>query len=514
VLAALRELEAELARWLAAAGVRRGDARAAAEQHRGLARELARQNPSAAAELLRTEAEAVRARDPRLAVEMLVDAAAAAVLGGSPEAGSAAARRALALAEGERASTAAAEVALGMCLLLSGEAAEGERLVRAVLQRGEAQLAGVDGALQSAVACLYWLEEYARASTLLERLIDDARATRSPSLPIWLDTAAAIDLRVGRWAAAAGRSREAARLARRLGQSFQESSAHTTLARIAALRGREEECRRHVARALALAGGNELVFVWAVSALGALELGLGRLDAAAAELERLVALGEARVRTDPPSVNALADLTEVYLRLGRRSEAAALFTSFESEALESGRAWALAVAHRCRALLGPSAAAEAEFESALALHDARPVPFERARTELCYGEWLRRARRRRHARTRLEAALATFERLGARSWAERARRELAATRGGRSRAADPGEALTAHEREVAARVAQGLTNREIAAALFVTERTVEYHLTNIYAKLGLRRRTELVGMLRNGPEGAPQRTVAPPARRP
>ncbi|MGH3070770.1 MAG: helix-turn-helix domain-containing protein, partial [Gaiellaceae bacterium] len=138
---------------------------------------------------------------------------------------------------------------------------------------------------------------------------------------------------------------------------------------------------------------------------------------------------------------------------------------------------------------------EAEFAEALRYHRRTPTPFELARTELCFGERLRRARRRRDASTYLRSALGAFVQLGAVPWAERARRELGATRGRTRPSTGPQAELTAHELRVAALVERGLRNREIAAALFVSERTVEYHLTNIYGKLGVRSRAELIRLL-------------------
>jgi DNA-binding NarL/FixJ family response regulator len=127
------------------------------------------------------------------------------------------------------------------------------------------------------------------------------------------------------------------------------------------------------------------------------------------------------------------------------------------------------------------------FDEALGEHERVEAPFERARTLLARGSVLRRVNRKRAAREALGEALGELERLGAAVWTERARRELARI-GGRSPAT--GE-LTPSERRVAELVAEGRTNREVAAALFLTERTVETHLTHVYAKLGVRSRTEL-----------------------
>jgi DNA-binding NarL/FixJ family response regulator len=135
------------------------------------------------------------------------------------------------------------------------------------------------------------------------------------------------------------------------------------------------------------------------------------------------------------------------------------------------------------------------FERALELHARVPTPFERARTELCFAESLRRAKRRAEARELLRAALATFEALGAKPWAERARAELRASGQTTRRRTTPFDSLTAQERVVATLVSQGAKNREAAATLFVSEKTVEFHLANVYRKLGVRSRVELTRAL-------------------
>ena len=136
------------------------------------------------------------------------------------------------------------------------------------------------------------------------------------------------------------------------------------------------------------------------------------------------------------------------------------------------------------------------------------MPFERARTELCYGERLRRARRRAEARGQLHAALETFERLGAQPWANRARNELRATGETARRDRTASDELTLQELQVALRVAQGATNREAAAALFLSPKTVEAHLSRIYSKLRVRSRTELAHHFANEGSQARQPTLA------
>ena len=162
--------------------------------------------------------------------------------------------------------------------------------------------------------------------------------------------------------------------------------------------------------------------------------------------------------------------------------------------MRQASSWELAGAARCRGLLaaavGDHEEAVALLEAAVAKHESVGDPFGRARALLALGIVRRRGRQKRAAREAMEAALAGFEQLGAATWVEKARAELGSI-GGRTRE----EGLTPAERRVAALVAEGRTNREVAAALFLGERTVETHLSHVYAKLGIRSRTELARTL-------------------
>ncbi len=158
-----------------------------------------------------------------------------------------------------------------------------------------------------------------------------------------------------------------------------------------------------------------------------------------------------------------------------------------------GQPWSRARALRCQGLLAGSASGfAAAFEQALALHALTPDGFEAARTRLAYGERLRRARNRVLAREQLRAAAEMFERLDAQPWADRARAELAAT-GETRRARDPStlDELTPQELQIAVLLTGGKTTREAAAALFLSPKTVEYHLRHVYQKLGIHSREEL-----------------------
>jgi DNA-binding CsgD family transcriptional regulator len=262
-----------------------------------------------------------------------------------------------------------------------------------------------------------------------------------------------------------------------------------------------------VARGLALAAGDG-VAVYLHAALGLLELGLGRIPEA---IEALEAGERHMIRRGMCSamVPLRGDLVEAYVRAGRREDAEAALARLEREpdvvapgngggapAPRASRL-AAAIAARGRALLAADADVRGAFGAALAI--PLPMPFERARTELALGERLRRAKQRAEAREPLTAALDAFERLGARPWAERARAELRAT-GGPAAAAKPGaraaaEQLTAHELQIALLVAQGMTNREAAASLFLSPKTIEYHLGQIYRKLDVRGRAQLARLM-------------------
>ena len=204
-----------------------------------------------------------------------------------------------------------------------------------------------------------------------------------------------------------------------------------------------------------------------------------------------------------------ADHVETLLELDRADDAVVLLDGWEEDAVRVGRAWVLAHVARCRGLI---AAAAGDVDqacrtcAAVAKHDAVEDSFGGARALLALGVVRRRARQKRPAREAIESALARFEALGAVGWADRARAELGQI-GGRLRA----EGLTAAEQRVAGLVADGQTNREVAAALFLAERTVASHLTRVYAKLGVRSRTELARKLQTSdvaPEGVAGGRVA------
>ena len=190
------------------------------------------------------------------------------------------------------------------------------------------------------------------------------------------------------------------------------------------------------------------------------------------------------------------ELVEALLRLGAPAEAEEVAASYQRAAEAKGQPWALARSSRARGLVARDGSAGRCFETALQLHAATLDRFETARTRLAYGEWLRRAARRVDARPQLRAALDEFEDLGAARWAERAAVELAATgEAVHRRDADPRSLLTSQELQVSLLLVEGRTTRETAAALFLSPKTVEYHLRKVYTKLGIGSRAELADVL-------------------
>jgi DNA-binding CsgD family transcriptional regulator len=261
--------------------------------------------------------------------------------------------------------------------------------------------------------------------------------------------------------------------------------------------GHAERARLVAQRALELVPttGGRRAELFARSALGHLSLSMGASDEVVTSLEPLRVFVRTEPIVEPCVIPFVVDEVEALVVLGRRDEAVELLDWYEGNARRLERASALANSLRCRGLLAAHAGAVDEalaaYDGALAWHARAGHPLDRGRTLLALGATQRRMKRRREARATLEEALAVFERVGAALWAERTRGELKRISG---RAATPG-ALTPAEERVAALVAEGKTNREVAAALFLSDRTVEGHLGHIFGKLGIRHRTEVAAAL-------------------
>ena len=231
--------------------------------------------------------------------------------------------------------------------------------------------------------------------------------------------------------------------------------------------------------------------------LGLAALAAGEPAAADEHFRAAMELLEQMGWREPAVWRVEGDAVEAALGVGDEDRAAALVERFERQAQRSGIPWSLAVSARCRGLLlaaqGELDAAAEALERALGEHERSPVPFERARTLLAYGQVLRRGKQKRKARAALEEAAALFEQLGAESWAARTHEELRRTA---ARAAPTG--LSETELKIARLAADGLTNRAIAAEVFVSPKTVEANLGRVYRKLGIRSRAQLARALEAG----------------
>jgi DNA-binding CsgD family transcriptional regulator len=289
--------------------------------------------------------------------------------------------------------------------------------------------------------------------------------------------------------------REAAQLAEQTGVNVTEIRLARAL--VGAHGGQVEAALGAATHVLAAAtvGRDPMNALRALAVLGSLELSRGRGSEAHAHLARALELGGGLGLGEPGLLRFVPDLVEALLSIDRPADAQEALACFERAARRLGHPWALAALDRCRGLIraatGDVVGGLADLERARDSHGLLPLPVERARTLLALGTVERRARRRREARASLHAALELFEHAGATLWADRARAELGRI-GGRAPA---GRELTAGERRVAELVATGSTNREVAAALFISVNTVEAALTRIYGKIGVRSRTELANRL-------------------
>lgn len=304
---------------------------------------------------------------------------------------------------------------------------------------------------------------------------------------------------LGRLPEAAEAAAEAAALAQAAGQTQWLSQANGVLAYLAAAQGREQTCRRYAREALTDLSPSvmSLGAAWGWWALGLLELGQGR---PARALDHFHALSRGPAVHQIAAIRCLPDLLEAAVRAGERDQAEQAMTRLSRWAQDISEDCAQALVLRCRALLAEDGRAGDLFEAALDRYQREDRPFDRARTQLLWGERLRRERRRTEARAPLTAALDTFETLGAAPWAERARQELAASG---SAPAEPAKTpantalsgLTSQEAHIVRLAAQGLSNRDIAAQLVLSPRTVGHHLYKAYPKLGVLSRGELPALL-------------------
>ncbi|MGH3167181.1 MAG: helix-turn-helix transcriptional regulator, partial [Trebonia sp.] len=321
---------------------------------------------------------------------------------------------------------------------------------------------------------------------LTVRAVRIARETGALAvLSVALVYRAAVHLHAGEFSTAAGLNEEANAIATVTGNAF---LGYVSMM-LPAWRGEETRApdviKDVVRDATARGEGRTLGLAWHATAV--LRNGLGDYEAA------LVSARQACEHDDLGFFGwSLAELIEAGARSGAISEASAALRQLGERTRAAGSQWALGIEARSRALLSDGPAADTLYREAIDRLGPSRMAVHLARAHLLYGEWLRREQRRAEAREHLRTAYDLFGQFGAAAFAERARRELQAVGGTvRSRAADTREALTAQEAQVARLAAEGRTNPEIGARLFISPRTAEYHLHKVFSKLGISSRRQL-----------------------
>src|SRR6266566_2158206 len=408
-----------------------------------------------------------RMRQPQLAAELFAEAIMPAVMIGDLCAASDAAVACEAECAAGVTPSFRMLVMVAEPYLLRGAIQEAKRR----LDTAEAMLGDVDLVVdQQALAHLAQgrslTEDFEAARPLVNSAIDAARRHGAPAiLALALAVRCELDHWTGRWSAAYADACESLQWAEELNQLNVIGYSLAMLARIEAARGDRRLCEARIDESRRTVGPHGIVWP---------------------QLLERANLG-------------FADLTEAQLLCGHVDSARNALAWLEERASSTGLSYPAAAAARCRGLLADDVEqAIAAFEAARREHARCSMPFELARTMLCEGVVLRRWRRPAAARSVLRESLGLFERLGARPWAGRAAAELAATGiravSSGSKAA-PIDALTPQELQVARMIADGLNNAEAAAALFLSRKTVEAHLTRVYRKLGIRSRTDLTRIL-------------------
>ncbi|MEW1927192.1 AAA family ATPase [Streptomyces sp. NPDC088360] len=475
-----------------------GEAGLRAEIAAGLGRvELFTGHPALARRFVFQAAEEFSDTHPLRSSELFADAAVASLLSGDPAGAFDAATRAEKLLDGAQSrATLVTGLIRGITLLHLGQGGAGREQLRGCLA---AVRRTRDGQLPTeyvilAAATMNWTGEHLLGRRVINTLLGQLRASGAMGmLPFALYVSSYADVFTGRMEAARAAATEAVELAAFTDNEFWQYLSLSALAHVEAVRGDAEICREHGQQALALRRADSDYPRDASEALALLELSLGDYPEA---LRRLREGTMSTLADDPDSlVDSNFDAIEARIRGGLPLPERSL-ASLAEHAGQVHLPLHAAIALRLHGLAADGGAEDCFgdfFEQALALHAEAPCPLETSRTRLAYGERLRRAGQRVRAREQLRAALDGFERLGAQVWADRCRRELTATgETVRARSAPSGpEGLTPQEFRVAQAVVRGATNKQAASALFLSPKTVEFHLGNVYHKLGVRNRTEL-----------------------
>ncbi len=392
---------------------------------------------------------------------------------------------------------ALADLASGMGRIICGDGERGATRVRSGLAASQlSEFSDDPRMLPWLLLGPVWLRESGATRRLIGDVVDSARSSAAVgTLPFLLFHAARDDATTHRWSAAEANFREAIALGEETGQRTDVAFAMAGLTWLLARQGRVDETLDMAEMALAACVRSHLHIgrVWLAYAMGDLEAGRGdqqrALDHYADQQALIADLG-----LKDPDLSPAAEVVECLMRLGLNAEAVSEARRFDQTSAAKGQPWARARSLRATAIAGVDP--DTNFVSALAAHALNPDVYERSRTELAYGVFLRRSRRPTEAREVLRSALTGFDGLAASPWAAMAATELTAA-GERVHTRPTGEAqqLTAQELQVSMMLAGGRTTREAAAALFLSPKTVEYHLRHVYIKLGISSRRELTERL-------------------
>jgi DNA-binding CsgD family transcriptional regulator len=466
--------------------------------------------PRRALELMTGAAAQARLSDPVRAAEILAEATGPAIMQGEIHLVRELAEQVERIWEhSPNAAATATPTALAMlaeAFSISGDIERAARYVQHVAELPQssdmtAELHGTAFHAQS----LGWLERYSEAQYQLTILLNAARRLGSPTiLAFALAISAEIGWWSGQWTTAYADATEALQWATENDQPGLLAYGLSMLSRLEGARGERELCQARINKAQREVEprGVGCAPVYGYS-LGLAALGEGELDKAADRLQQAWDLALRQGIKNPNVFPIAGDLAEALARAGESDRCIQVVNWLDERAQVTGLAYPRAAACRARGILAlePDEAQRSFAASLNVLDRIDPVPFEQARTLLCTGEALRRVRRPADARGPLNRALAIFDGLGARPWAARASAELAASGVKHRRltmaASGPsrlGE-LSPQEMQVARIAARGQSNVEVAAALFVSRKTVEAHLTRVYRKLGIRSRTELARIL-------------------
>jgi DNA-binding CsgD family transcriptional regulator len=361
--------------------------------------------------------------------------------------------------------------------------------------------ASSDALSQRKLAAEVWMPppmiELAGAEATSYRVLKHAAQDLRETGAIWglmsvLVSLGRVEYLLGQWSSSVEHLKEALALARETGHDFKIAICLGLLARIAAIKGDEDECKKLTDELQSSESTCSLVVCISAWALGLLDLGLGRGEEA---FERMATMAPVKDWPDRNQValRATGDLATAAVLSGRLEDAVLILDGLERWTGSSPPAWSQVILHRLRGRLAQDPQlAERHFQAAISVSGSEARPWEHARAELLYGQWLRRQKRKAEARIHLRAALQIFDQLGAEPWSERARTDLRAT-GERLYQDDDRalEHLTPQELQIARLAAQGLTNRQIGEYLFLSPSTVSTHLYRLFPKLGIASRSDL-----------------------